>query len=189
MESVRLFAAIDLAPELQQKCAFLLEALSAIPSEVRWVPPANLHLTLRFFGEMSGEKEPLVCDLLAKAAARHGPFTLGLDGWGAFPSARNPRVLFVGLEAGKEPLRALAEDIEKSAKVFNLGPVEGNFNAHVTLGRVKSPGGLERVLEKLTALTPAPLGEMTVGSFCLYQSRLGAGAPLYTRRREFFLTK
>jgi 2'-5' RNA ligase len=189
MKSVRLFAAVALQSSFEEKFDFLVEQAAAVPSEVRWVKPDCFHLTLKFFGEMSEEKLPLVADFLAKTAVRHGAFSLELGGLGAFPNFKNPRVLFVPVESSGGPLKELAADIEKTARIFGLNPEENSFKAHVTLGRVKSNSGLEAVLEKLKTLTVVPLGTMPVESFFLYQSHLTAEGPVYTRLREFFLMK
>jgi 2'-5' RNA ligase len=189
MKSLRLFAAVALPPSFEEKFGFLIEQASALPSQVRWVKPDCFHLTLKFFGEMSEEKLPLVADFLAKTAARHGAFSLNLGGLGAFPDFKNPRVLLVPAESPGGPLWELAADIEKTARIFGLNPEADSFKAHVTLGRVKSDVGLEAVLDKLKALTVAPLGNMPVESFFLYESHLTAEGPVYTRLREFFLKK
>src|ERR1700722_18911434 len=115
MKSIRLFAAVPLGPELQQKFDSLLGQAASIPSDIRWVKPANLHLTLKFFGEMNDEKLPLVTDLLAKVAARHNPFTLTAEGLSAFPNLREPKALFVSLGSETGILWALALDIEQTS--------------------------------------------------------------------------
>lgn len=189
MKSIRLFAAVPLSPELQQKFDSILGQMASFPSDIRWVKPANLHLTLKFFGEMNDEKLPLVIDLLAKVAARHRPFSLTAEGLDAFRDLRQPKALFVSLRSGTDALPALALDIEQTSKVFVLKPGEERFKAHVTLGRVKSEKGLPQVLEKLNLLCAAPLGEMRVDSFYLYESQLTSEGSVYTRLREFFLSK
>ncbi len=188
MKSIRLFAAVSLGPELQQKFDSLLGQAASIPSDIRWVKPDNLHLTLKFFGEMNDEKLPLVIDLLAKVAARHSPFSLAAEGLDAFPNPRQPKALFVPLSSGTDALSALALDIEQTSKVFVLKPGEEKFKAHITLGRVKSEKGLVPVLEKLNFLCAQPLGEMAVDSFYLYESHLTSEGSVYTRLREFFLS-
>ncbi len=189
MKSIRLFAAVPLGQEIQQKFDSLLGQAASIPSDIRWVKPDNLHLTLKFFGEMNDEKLPLVTDLLAKVAARHSAFSLTAEGLNAFPNLRQPKALFVSLRSGNDALSALALDIEQTSKVFVLKPGEERFKAHITLGRVKSEKGLPQVLEKLNLLCAAPLGEISVGSFYLYESQLTSEGSVYTRLREFFLAK
>ena len=188
MKSIRLFAAVPLGQALQPKFDSLLGQAASIPSGVRWVKPENLHLTLKFFGEMNDEKLRLVTDLLAKVAARHGLFSLTAEGLDAFPNLRQPKSLFVSLRCGNDALSALALDIERTSKVFVLKPGEERFKAHITLGRMKSEKGLAPVLEKLNILCAEPLGEMPVGSFYLYESQLTSEGSVYTRLREFFLS-
>lgn len=130
---------------------------------------------------------PLVTDLLAKAAARHGHFSLELTGFGGFPNARNPQVIFVTVRAGAGEAQALALDIEKASDVFGFPAEKKPFQAHVTLGRVRTRTGLAEVMEKLAAFGEESFGVFEAGSFWLYQSQLTGEGPVYTPLREFFL--
>jgi 2'-5' RNA ligase len=188
LNSLRLFAAISLSSEILNKLQAVLDQAASIPSGVRWVEPVNLHLTLKFFGEMPEEQLSLVTDLLAKTAARHAPFSLDMAGFDGFPNSRNPKVLFVPVRLGHEKVKALAEDMEKASGVFGFPSEKKPFNAHLTLGRVKTEKNLPEVWEKLTRLCHESFGNFEAGSFSLYQSRLTGEGPVYTQLREFTLT-
>lgn len=188
MNSLRLFAAISLSPEILNKLQAVLDQAASIPSGVRWAEPVNLHLTLKFFGEMSEEQLPLITDLLAKTAARHAPFPLDLAGFEGFPNSRNPKVLFVPVRLGQEKVKVLAEDMEKASSVFGFPSEKKSFHAHLTLGRVKTEKNLTEVWEQLTRLCHESFGNFEAASFSLYQSRLTGDGPVYNRLREFTLT-
>ncbi|HET9869490.1 MAG TPA: RNA 2',3'-cyclic phosphodiesterase, partial [bacterium] len=169
MNTLRLFAALDLPAGIRESWKGILDG-DALPQGVRWVRPGDLHVTLRFFGELGADKEPGVGDLLAKAAARHRPFSISLRGLGAFPPAGKTRVVFLGVEEGRQALAALAQEIAKSAGLFGWG-TPGEFQAHVTLGRVGNADSA-RVPDLLRAWAAGGFGPWKVDAFSLYQSRL-----------------
>ncbi len=126
---MRCFLSIDL------RCPSELEALVG-------PPPEHLHLTLRFLGEVPEDAEAPIGAALGAAAARAQPFELGLEGIGAFPSSRNPRVVWVGVGAGRAECLRLADELERE-----LGPLAGSgearpFEPHATIRRIR--GGRDR---------------------------------------------
>jgi len=128
---VRAFLAIPLPAPLR-------EALAAAGREVpglRAQHPDTLHLTVRFLGEI-GDPGPFA-EAAAAVAARHAPFTLHLKGIGAFPDARRPRVVWVGLSAGVAEAVALAADVEDAVVALGLPRERRPFTAHITLGRFR----------------------------------------------------
>lgn len=168
---MRAFIAIDLDPALKAAVRGLVRGLEAVRAEVRWAKPDGHHLTLKFLGEIGEEAVGRVRAALKEAAARHRPFPLRLVGTGAFPGERSPRVLWVGVEAGPE-LSALQADLEAALEKEGF-PAEGRaFKAHLTLGRVKGRGGIDKVMAMLAARGREDFGGMTVGKLALFESRL-----------------
>jgi 2'-5' RNA ligase len=134
---LRLFVALTLtAPEqksIQEATAPLREA--GLP--VRWTPSDALHLTLKFLGESSPARLPEIEAAIARAAARTQPFELRLGGFGAFPSIRNPRVIWLGVEASPQ-LRCLKQDLEWEFSPLGFTRETRAFQPHLTLGRARS---------------------------------------------------
>ena len=149
---------------------------------VRWAKPENVHLTLKFLGDV---REEVLGDLraaLEEVCPKHAPFDAELAGLGAFPSARRARVLWAGVGAGFEELRSLASDIDEALASIGFEREERPYTPHLTLGRVrgrpvsfdllpKDAGGPRfqvRCTELVeSTLTPEGAVYETVGAFAL----------------------
>jgi 2'-5' RNA ligase len=177
---LRCFVAIELSDELRENISGLTRGLRASEAKVRWVPGENLHLTLKFLGNTPERLLPGIRDGLAGAASGSWPFTLAFRGTGVFPDLRRPRVVWVGAEDTGALLR-LQGDIEKTMEPLGYAPENRAFRAHLTIGRVKSPGGMEGLKRELDALGETEFGTMRVGAFSLMKSVLRPQGALYER--------
>jgi 2'-5' RNA ligase len=142
----RLFVAAWLPPEAADEAAEVVERLRAGGAEARWVPPGNLHVTLRFLGDVDGETAAAVADALPEVVRGFAPFPLRLAGLGTFPPRGEPRVAWIGVDAGAEELGRLAVRTERALLQAGVlsSPEPRPFRAHVTIGRPLRPGGLGR---------------------------------------------
>jgi len=103
---------------------------------IRWVPPENVHLTLKFLGELPEERVREVCSAVDGAAAGVPPFVMGVGGFGAFPSLRRPQVVWVGVEL--EPtLESLQASLEEALAGLGFPREQRPFRPHLTLGRAR----------------------------------------------------
>lgn len=179
--SLRLFAALELPDNV---AAALLAMMKGIPG-AKWRPRENLHLTLRFFGELA---EPVADDLdleLAAAAERHAPFELRLKGAGSFGGAE-PHALWIG--AAPDPaLDELADAVEKAARRVGLKAEPRKFTPHVTVAYLSgTPLDLVQAYEARLGLFEAPPFE--VEGLSLFSSVTRKSAPsLYRREAEYEL--
>lgn len=174
---MRLFVAIALPEDVT-------DALSALCSGVpgaRWVPPENMHLTLRFIGEVDGG----ACDDIAEAlaAVRGQPFDLTLTGVGHFESRRQPRALWAGL-VRSEPLARLRESVESAVQRAGLAPEGRKFAPHVTLARLKDAPA-DRVQQFLAAHNLFRSRPFPVTGFTLFSSFLSKSGAIYRPEAEF----
>jgi 2'-5' RNA ligase len=112
------------------------ERVAAAGLRVAWVPAANLHLTLQFLGSIPEESVEVVSAAVRRVATAHAPFEARARGLGAFPDARHPRVLWVGVDGG-EPLQRLQRDVEGALEGLGFPRETRAFHPHVTVGRVK----------------------------------------------------
>ncbi len=137
-DSLRLFIALDLPGEIAKNISRLVRELAGRLTGVRWTPADNLHLTLKFLGRVGAERVPPVQGCLDRIAGRHLPLAVGLGGLGAFPHGQRPRVIWTGVEEGREKLAGLAEDLERGLAELGFPRESRNYTPHLTLGRVKS---------------------------------------------------
>jgi 2'-5' RNA ligase len=180
---VRLFIAVNLPPDLRQRIWDAAEPLRAARYPVRWVTPDGIHVTLKFLGEVGPDREAEIVASMGTAVQGAKTFELPLGGFGAFPAARRPRVLWAGCDP-VPPLELLQHRMEQEMERLGF-PVEGRaFHPHVTLGRVQRdarPGAFEDLEERLNRL--AFSGTTMVESVDLMESRLAREGAQYTRRQ------
>ena len=177
---MRAFIAVELPEALRREVAALQDTLKATGADVKWVEPANLHLTLKFLGDIAEIRVTPITEALRTATRHVASFTMRLAGVGAFPSTRSPRVVWVGVKDGQAPLRELAEAVEQACAGAGF-PTEGRpFSPHLTIGRVRSQNRVAGLVKQLQVAAfqgtaPAPVGRLT-----LVQSTLSPRGPTYT---------
>ena len=186
---MRLFFAVDFSDSVRDAIRDGIAALALGPPPWRWIAIENLHLTLRFLGQMP---ESRVSDLVAcaeTAFANAEPFTIRLGGLGGFPNVPRARVLFYRVEDGAKRLHSLAQRLDEPlSRVMRIPNDTRPFRSHVTIARVKSrlPHAIVQTLEAAPALSGAT---QSVRSVVLIQSLLGPKGAKYHHLKEFALTK
>ena len=184
MTVLRAFIAIELSADIQRELDRLSGSLRHRLSgkSVRWVPAENIHLTLKFLGNVSPANLEALQSVLHTEAARFAPFELRVAGLGAFPSTRRPRVVWVGVQAPVE-LGQLQRGLEEGLTYLGYSPEGRSFTPHLTLGRVSQSANnteLKRIGEAVVDLKVGELGAMQVQEVRLYRSDLQPGGAVYT---------
>ncbi|MFI5316728.1 MAG: RNA 2',3'-cyclic phosphodiesterase [Myxococcota bacterium] len=174
-DRLRAFIAVDLAPEARACAAEAVERLqSAVPAGVRWVPAENRHLTLKFLGEIAEDRVDALVERASAKLASVPPFEIALAGFGAFPSARDARVLWLGVARGSSALAKLARKLDSAARIAGAERERRPFSAHLTLGRLREPARVE-----IERLAPPTSVTWTVAEVVLYESRLAPDGARY----------
>lgn len=191
-EGARLFVAIRFPEEVRSGVWNATGPLREAGGSVRWTPVGQLHITLRFLGNVPIESIGVIDERLGEAAARCVPFTLSLGGVGGFPSLRRPRVLWVRAEGGPE-LSALHGAVEGALEACGFEPGDRRFKPHVTIGRIRGMrrGGRRQSAAGATAeLTRAAAAidfhaEVDVDLLHLMESRLSPAGARHTVTGEY----
>lgn len=179
----RLFVAVPLPPEPLAACASLLDGvrdgpLGRVP---RWVHVANLHLTVRFLGDTPPDLVPDVAHAVAGAIDGASAFDVLLAGAGAFPAARKPRALWLGIERGAAELGALADALDPALEPLGWPRDERPYRPHLTVARLDSSsiaqGGA--VADELRRAADRWRTAFRAERVVLYRSHLGGGPPRY----------
>lgn len=184
-ELIRSFIAINLEESLRPHLSWLQDTLRTAGAEVSWVRVENIHLTLKFLGEVTKKRLDVVKEAIKEVTRTGFPFPINLQGLGVFPNLRSPRVVWVGVEEETGELKRLQGDLEKvlSKKGF---PKEGRpYTPHLTLGRVRSPKNKEGLVALLEAYKGESLGGMQVKSMELMQSQLFPKGAVYSILESF----
>ena len=185
MALLRTFIAVKIPSAIHQAILQKTEPLqkSLGTAIIRWVPIQNIHLTLKFLGDIAPANIDSLTRMLGMEASRIEPFDIYIGGLGSFPSLKRPRVLFVGVQAPAE-LEALYRGIESACARLGYEPEERGFSPHLTLGRVKQDASaadqqkIRRISEELKIDS---LGTARVDSVHLYKSELKPNGAVYTQ--------
>jgi len=175
----RLFVALRLPEELVAGVVEVQERLRRALADVKWVEPKNLHLTLKFLGDVP---EGRVADVRRglEAASEIQPFRIALGGVGAFPSPGNPRVIWVGLTEGVARFSRLAGAVDRALADKGFVPEVRPPSPHLTIGRVRGPANLDALKRLMGEIGAADVGGFECTEMRLYRSVLTARGPLYT---------
>ncbi len=186
---IRTFVAVELDASLRQalvqaqaRLRSRLEQAAGPGVRVQWVRPDSIHLTLKFLGDIPEERVGEIRTALTGAVARQVRLSVPAEGLGAFPDARAPRVLWVGLLERDGALTRLASEVETALVAIGFAPESKPFHPHLTLARIK-----ERSRDVGRALSRGGLleqdmkpGALAVDAVCLMQSELRPSGAVYT---------
>jgi 2'-5' RNA ligase len=195
---MRLFIALDLDDTIREKIVRFMEGVRGFAPEARWVRPQSLHITLKFVGQWPDEKLTQMQEVLQNVISKRFDLTVG--DYGFFPTAKAPRVFWIGIQAGSQ-LSALACSIDAQTASLGVAREEHRFSPHLTLARRAGRSGSPRknrgdhpnqafahLQEKLAAMSKLDFGSMTARKFLLYQSEPSPGGSRYSKLSAFPLT-
>lgn len=184
---MRCFLAIELSEETRSAVAGLRERLRRAGANASWPRPENLHLTLRFLGDIDDTQQTGIARRIREPlSALHSP-ELIVRGTGAFPNLRKPAVIWVGIESPGSALAAVQDACEQAARAIGLDAEKKVFRPHITLARLREPyraGGLVRALEAESGFFG---GEFTASNVTLFSSTLTPQGAVYTPLEHFLL--
>ena len=185
---MRSFIAIELSETVKSTLAELQQEFKKCGADVRWVNPDNVHLTLKFLGNIEEKSAEETLKLMEKTCSRYNPFNIELKGLGTFPNSKSPRVLWVGI-SGNSVLAELQRDIEDGMASLGFASENRKFTPHLTLGRFRSLKGKECLLEAIKLFEKNSFGLINVKSIFLMRSDLSPAGARYTKIGEVPLDK
>lgn len=184
MPTLRAFVGVPVGPSLVRQ-------MSAVRAEfgdrtVRWIPAPNLHLTLKFLGDVEEARVASMREALRKALSDTAGFRVTARGLGVFPDARRPRVLWVGMAAPELP--RVARRVERALETFGIERAPAPFRPHATIGRWRRPdpgrGGLQ---DELARWRDREFGEFRIDAVTLFRSTLQPSGAVYSALEVFRL--
>jgi len=192
---MRIFVGIDLEEGIRTTIARFLDGVRGFAPDARWVPSESLHVTLKFIGEQTPEQVAAVAGRLETVQGNRTD--IRLSGHGFFPTAKSPRVFWIGIHAGPE-LAELAGSIDSALGELQIPREERSFSPHLTLARGRGGSGAPKwskgdgpnstfaeLQKRLAAMSELDFGIMTARQFFLYQSQLSPGESKYTKLQGF----
>ena len=148
MKMIRTFIAISISDEARSAISSLIRKLKEIEGSIRWVDPVNLHLTLKFIGEIEEVRLQNLKMALDKSLDEISVFRYTLSGKGCFPNYKRPRVLLIGVNDHEERMNILHQQIENEFHAVNIPRGKRKFKPHLTIGRVKQNRKPGEILSK-----------------------------------------
>lgn len=184
--NVRVFIAIPLPQRVQEAVEEILEEIKMEMKGVAWVPRENLHITLKFLGEVKDQDIDPIAAVLKREGGQFPSFPLSLKGWGAFPSNSRARILWVPVEEGMEMVGILHEKVESALGGLGYERDRRPFRGHVTVGRVRRRKGAP-IIELLPGKCEL-FGEFEANSIHICKSTLTKKGAIYDIIEEVPLT-
>jgi len=194
---MRIFIALDIDDSIRERIKRFTEGVRGFDPEARWVRPDSLHITLKFIGEKPPEGLEQIKNALH--TIEMDSMEIAFRGYGFFPTAKWPRVFWVGIEAVPQ-LASLAAAVDKVMLGLGIPREEHAFSPHLTLARGttgsnsprwqkgdRAKSNFRQLQEKLAAMPQPEFGTMTAREFFLYQSQLSPGGSRYIKLERFAL--
>ena len=177
---LRTFIAVEIDRSIRARAGELIALLRGTVADVNWVEPQNLHLTLKFLGDVHQQDILAVCRAVQQGAAELAPFDLELRGAGAFPNAARPRTVWLGGKTGVQEMIVLHDRIETPLAKLGYREEHRQFQTHLTIGRVRGGGpGIAELGTLLQQQADFLAGRMTVGKVTVFSSTLTSAGPIY----------
>jgi 2'-5' RNA ligase len=186
MGLLRAFIALEIPAKVQKDIYHATSSLrNGTGSLIRWVPAENMHLTLKFLGDISPVNVEFLTQMIRTEADSHHSFDIHLTGLGSFPSPKRPRVIYIGIQAPAE-LEAFQHAVESAARRLGYESEDRSFSPHLTVGRVKhalriSAIDQQKIRHALEETKIDSLGTARVDSVHLYKSDLKPTGSVYTK--------
>ncbi|MEW6685748.1 MAG: RNA 2',3'-cyclic phosphodiesterase [Candidatus Edwardsbacteria bacterium] len=183
-ETQRIFVAIELPNNIHQKIANLQKQLKLTGADVKWVEPENIHLTLKFLGNLMKEKIEILSLGVEEAVKNISNFQIALDRLGAFPSLRRVQIVWVGINEGEKEAINLQEKIEEKLTSLGFEKERRAFVPHLTIGRARSFKKIPELVKEIEKVNFST-EKFLVSSVNIMKSVLTPKGPIYTKLNEF----
>lgn len=185
MTQVRAFLAIEVPEELKLKIYKVIKQFKKTDARIKYVELENLHLTLKFFGDIDEEGIEVLSDKISSVLEEFDEFKVNIKGCGAFPNENRIKVIWLGLE-NDGIVKKLHKELDK--EFVRLGfDRDKRFSTHLTIGRMKSAKGKDKVKSAIEEFRDIEIGEMNVDRIVLKKSTLTPQGPIYEDLKVFEL--
>ncbi len=186
MQDVRAFIAINLPEDIIQRLGNQIVIISDLVPQglIRWVREANIHITLKFLGNVTTVDLDKITNSMQHIAVRHAAFQFDVASFGCFPDIQSPRTLWIGIREPNGALLRLQSDFEDGLEGLGFSRERRKFHSHLTIGRVKRHvhrNEISDLAQHLTQVNVGNIGTVQVSEIALMRSDLRPTGAVYTR--------
>ncbi|MFA4983833.1 MAG: RNA 2',3'-cyclic phosphodiesterase [Candidatus Omnitrophota bacterium] len=184
---MRAFLAIEVPAEIKVFLGALQDKLRRSGADVKWVEPENIHLTLKFLGEIGDEQAGQVGEAMEEICSLQDDFIIALGELGAFPRLSSPRIIWVGLSRGAQEATRLAAQLDERISLFGIPKEKKEFSPHLTIARTRSVLNMTSLIQCLNDCRLMPQEkklEFRSSKVFLIKSTLTPQGPLYERLKK-----
>lgn len=185
MSQVRAFLAIDLDDDLKPKINKIIKEFKKTDTKIKYVELNNLHLTLKFFGDIDTNGLELLQDTIKNVVSEFKPFKINIKSCGAFPNNNHIKVIWLGIE-DDAILKELHDKLDKEFTRLGFDK-DKKFSTHLTIGRMKSAKNKSEIKTIIEEFEDYTIGEMEVNEIKLKKSTLTPKGPIYDDLKVFEL--
>ena len=185
MSNIRAFLAIDLDEDLKPKINTLMKDFKKIDTKIKYVELVNLHLTLKFFGDIDEEGLKLLEDAISNVVEDFKPFNIHIKKCGSFPNKNRINVIWVGID-DDTILKQLHDRLDEEFSKLGFDK-DKKFSTHLTIGRMKTSKNKQEVRQTIEDNENIEIGEMEVNKITLKKSTLTPSGPIYEDLKVFEL--
>ena len=178
--TIRTFIAFKLPKHMISLLGSIQQKLMGYNFKIRWVNPENIHLTIKFLGNMKESDLSNISNALSESARNYGPFSFSAKGLGIFPGLYRPRVLWVGLSGEIEQIARFQQDLDHTLSAFGFPKENRPFQGHLTLGRFKGNTHSGKLAEALNTQSDFESEPVTIDRVILYKSDLTPSGAVYS---------
>ena len=177
--ALRCFIAVEIPEPVKRSLGDMIENLKKSGSDVKWLPPENIHITLKFLGSTDESLLEAVKGSLSKKLSPYSPFYITISGVGCFPDERRPRVIWVGTHESSGHVRDVHSAIDAEMAKFGFPSEEREFSPHLTIGRVKGRQRIAELMKMLDEYRQVSFGDLEVSGVTLMKSELNPAGAKY----------
>lgn len=180
MKKIRTFIAFDLPDDILEIIGETQKKLNKNGLRLKWLPVSNIHLTIKFIGDMPINRVENVTEMMAVSAGNFGPISIFARSMGVFPGLRRPNVLWLGIDGALDRLVTFQQALDTNLASIGLPPEKRPFRGHLTIGRVKGKINTEQLKDGLRFYYDFQTRRFALKEIKLYQSELKPTGAEYT---------
>ena len=184
---IRTFIAIELDDNIRRRLAEIQDNPRNADADAKWVDPKNIHLTLKFIGDVPKDNVEKLCSAIEEGLKSFSKFEFQLGHLGCFPPKGQPRIVWVGVGLGGDLLKQIAVSLSNHVQSFCERQDDKEFSAHITIARIRSNKNIPRLLDLLNENSLKSFEKQTVDHVTLFKSDLTPSGPIHSVIKTFEL--